>query len=147
MTTPPVVSITDELLAELEEAASKATPGGRIASSRRMLCRIDIDSDSETLATVYGESGENLANAQLICLCNPATVLALIARIRELEKDAARLDWVLEQGAIAAHSGVRGQPDRYQIEWPLLGEVFGEWFLSEREAIDAAMPSPPKEEA
>ena len=44
----------------------KHTPGPWEQKHQGMLCQIAINSDSDTLATVYGESGENLANARLI---------------------------------------------------------------------------------
>lgn len=45
---------------------SKHTPGPWTKSKRSMLFQISILSDEEHLATVYGESGENEANANLI---------------------------------------------------------------------------------
>ena len=59
--------------------------------------------------------------------------------IRLLKKDAEQLDWIVSEGAIVAHAGVRGEPYRYRVEWPLLGEAGINWFASERDAIDDAM--------
>lgn len=42
------------------------TPGPWIQSKRMMICQIAILSDEDQLATVYGETGENQANANLI---------------------------------------------------------------------------------
>ena len=45
----------------------KHTPGPWVASRGSFLFQIAINSESDTLAVVYGENGENEANARLIC--------------------------------------------------------------------------------
>lgn len=104
MTTPPVKSTTDELIEEIEAAASKATPGewtakgtlfgewsigsdyttdGKRLDNGRQLVAFS-PAASKTNAPVYAAMFE--ANAKHIALCSPANVQTLIARIRELEE-------------------------------------------------------------
>lgn len=105
MSTAPVMSINDELLAELEEAASNATPGpwyddccGSVEAGkkRRTVARFYQHTPGGTLHQGFQGC---IPNAQHIAAANPATVLALIARIRELEKDSGRYRWLRDSGS------------------------------------------------
>lgn len=93
MTTSPVMGITDELLAELEEAAKAATPGPWFPVSNNTFLEINTydskvaPSVASVCASQFLEGGNKEAqNGLHIARANPATVLALIARIRELDK-------------------------------------------------------------
>ena len=96
MTTGLLPSITDELVAELEALASKATPGpwGYDGS---YVCTVRNDGE-----TVYVQSWDPVADALLsknvhyIAAANPATILALLAERKELIKDRERLDWLAD---------------------------------------------------
>lgn len=62
------------------------TPGPWEASKGSFLCQININTESETLATVYGDTGENEANAHVIAAAPElyAAVENLIAAITPL---------------------------------------------------------------
>ena len=96
MTTSPTTSINEELLAELEQLAGKATPGPWEWEDR------EVDEEG------YGYIPECSYLVGAICLAghhegyeddcdfiaaaNPATILALLQHVRELSKDRERLD-------------------------------------------------------
>lgn len=96
-TTPPIMTINDELLAELEAAANAATPGpwnydGSYVCTMR-----------QEEGTVYVESWNPIADALLtknvhyIAKSNPATILALLQYVRELKADAERYRWLRDE--------------------------------------------------
>ena len=141
MSTSPVITVTDELLAELEEAASNATPGPW-SYDGSYVCTMRQDGE-----TVYVESWNPVADALLsknvkyISAANPATITALTAELRrlraenaELAKDAVRYQWL------------RNQSMEYRQNGPaaIMAEVSGEkgTFLELDDldtAIDTAM--------
>ena len=93
MTTTPVMSITEELLKELEEAAKAATPGPWFPVSNNAFLEINTDDDkaapsvANVCSSQFLDGGSKEAeNGLHIARANPDTVLALIARVRELEK-------------------------------------------------------------
>ena len=96
MSTSPVMSITDEMVVELEALASKATPG-TWSYDRSYVCTVRQDG-----GTTYVESWNPVADALLsknvhyIALANPATILALLAERKELVRDRERLDWLAD---------------------------------------------------
>ena len=138
-----VMTVTDELLAELEEAASNATPGPW-SYDGSYVCTMRQDGE-----TVYVESWNPVADALLsknvkyISAANPSTITALTAellRLRvenaELRKDAVRYRWL------------RNQSMEYRQNGPaaIMAEVSGEKgaFLELDDldtAIDTAMAS------
>lgn len=73
---------------KLRTLALAATPGEWGLVKGSFLYQTDIKAGADTLLTVYGENGENAANAAYIAAANPATLLALLDRIDELEGDA-----------------------------------------------------------
>lgn len=85
----PVPSITDDQLAEIEALARDAVPGP---------WKHEVDEDSCYGATfVMLDTGayspplcriDDEATAEFVAVTNPATILAMIARIRELERAA-----------------------------------------------------------
>lgn len=91
MTTSPVMTVTDELLAELEEAASNATPGPW-SYDGSYVCTMRQDGE-----TVYVESWNPVADALLsknvkyISAANPSTITALTAELRRLRAENAEL--------------------------------------------------------
>lgn len=100
MTTTPVPSITDDQLAAIEALALEATPGpwGRAGT--------DVAPTRNDQGTIYVELWKRVAealspaDAEFIATANPATILAMIERIRELEKLAdksAIIDRCMEQ--------------------------------------------------
>lgn len=113
MTTSPVISITDELIADLEAAANATGGIGWHAStaycsrskreSRAIYHRpspsvyVEIietpDSDPENGESIHAEE-----YWKYIGLANPATILALLAERAELIKDRTRLE------KLAAHA-------------------------------------------
>lgn len=141
MSISPVMTITDELLAELEEAASNATPGPW-SYDGYYICTMRQDGE-----TVYAESWNPVADALLsknvkyISAANPSTITALTAELRrlraenaELAKDAWRYQWL------------RNQSMEYRQNGPaaIMAEVSGEkgTFLELDDldtAIDTAM--------
>lgn len=92
MTTAPVQSITDVQLAELESKAKEATPG-QWGRDGYFVCPARAEA-----GTTYVESwrpaaeARSVENARFIAAANPATILALIATIRELTAAVPR--WI-----------------------------------------------------
>lgn len=95
------MTVTYELLAELEEAASNATPGPW-SYDGSYVCTMRQDGE-----TVYVESWNPVADALLsknvkyISAANPSTITALTAELRrlraenaDLAKDAGRYRWL-----------------------------------------------------
>ena len=114
MTTPPVPSITDELIAEIEQEALMATPGPWEQVGIHVHTKLGAENragslahhrDGWNIATVNPWSATNadgededlpvieqMANRAHIANCDPSTVLALITRLRaaEAERNAQR---------------------------------------------------------
>ncbi|MDT4846891.1 hypothetical protein FQZ97_809340 [compost metagenome] len=63
---------------------------------------------------------------------------ALLAEKAELRRDAERLDFLANEGAVIS-SVISNEPNRFRLEWPDLQEHQREWFPSPRAAIDAAI--------
>lgn len=116
MTNPIVVSITDELLAELEQLAGKvgamaldgaqtveAANGAMIecpvcggegyASAENDYCNFDNHAIGVEFYGIGPEFG--LAEAYFRA-SSPATILALLQHVRELKRDAERYRWLRE---------------------------------------------------
>jgi len=145
MSTSPVMSITDEMVAELEALASKAgalaidsaetveAQSGRMiecpvcggegyASAENDYCNFDNHAIGVEFYGIGPEFG--LADAYFR-KANPATILALLAERKELIKDRERLDWLADQGD--------------DCQWMNILRVETDDFESLRAAIDAAM--------
>lgn len=75
-------------LAAIEKAAKEATPGPWHSYPHVNTDRMQVDSRADLGVADCGWKGGHFAqaNADFIALANPATILALCARIRELEK-------------------------------------------------------------
>lgn len=92
-----VPSITDDLIAEIEAAAIAATGGDW--EYRLGLVRTLPDSDGYVPVAVAPHSPKNWRdqrdkNMQHIANCDPSTILALITRLRDSERDAERYKWM-----------------------------------------------------
>lgn len=105
MTTPPIMTITDELLAELEQLAGKATPGPWALEAIEDSCMgavylvSAIKAYPQPIARLTGWHDQNYLEA-----ANPATILSLIKHIRSLKtelsifkaSDAQAMRWLAE---------------------------------------------------
>jgi len=99
-TTGMVMTVTDELLAELEEAASNATQDEWELLPGTNLSGPEIIANGESIAWVL----DSEADAVHIATANPATITALTAELRrlraenaELAKDAGRYRWLRDR--------------------------------------------------
>lgn len=148
MTTPPVVSITDELIAELEAAANAATPQN--LDSAEEIIKADPDAmiecpvcGGEGYASIendycnfdnhaigvqfYGIGPEFGAGERYFRAANPATILALLQHVRELKADAERLDSLDKLREAYGFEGVH-EGNRWVLDGP---------FRNVRDAIDS----------
>lgn len=80
MTTQPIPSTTDDLIAEIEAAMASATPGYWYQAKG-----IGLVVDHNDCGVVCETHEDNPVDAIYIAACNPSNVRQLIARIRELE--------------------------------------------------------------
>lgn len=102
MSTPPVTSINDDLIAELEAAAKAATPGPWVTDGEYinehgnlLYCHVGVPGDgrlADTSSNCMVPDQECRSNAWFIATANPATILALLAERAELKRDADRLN-------------------------------------------------------
>lgn len=115
MTTSPVMTVTDELLAELEEAASNATPGPW-SYDGSYVCTMRQDGE-----TVYVESWNPVADALLsknvkyISAANPSTITALTAELHRLRAENAELGGLLREAGKTIHKVQAEQPTPLRI--------------------------------
>lgn len=101
---------------------------GHYTTPDRMHVISRVKPDGQEYAVVAITDGaDDEANAAYIAAANPAAVLALIARVRELEGDAVRFAWIANHGVPI----MPGAPGIY----PTCGK--GPAVL--RRAVDAAM--------
>ncbi|MGR2678679.1 ead/Ea22-like family protein [Chromobacterium haemolyticum] len=95
--------ITNEQLAELASLARAATPGPWKTGKRRQVVGpydVCVDTDIGPKVLLSGNSNfiaDGERDAAFAAAANPATVLALLDRIAELEQDAARYRWLLKK--------------------------------------------------
>ena len=130
-TAAPVMSITDELVAELEAAAS--------------YCVTEV-----IRSHPWSEQEFDLlrADERYVRAASPEFVLALLAERAELIKDRERLDWLIADSAIV-HAGTRSKcrgavtETIFWVAWPELEEMQNECFATPREAVDAARADNP----
>jgi hypothetical protein len=118
------MSITDELLAELEAAAGNACCYAR---------------DDWFSADDFDHPFEQ-GDAEFIAIANPSTIKALLAHIVELKRDAKRLEWLTRDRA-AMHELIGSDGPRYCLHWHDDGEQQEYVYKTPRDAIDAAMES------
>ena len=109
------MTVTDELLAELEEAASNATPGPW-SYDGSYVCTMRQDGE-----TVYVESWNPVADALLsknvkyISAANPSTITALTAELRRLRAENAELGGLLREAGKTIHKLQAEQPTPARI--------------------------------
>lgn len=87
MTTSPVMTVTDELLAELEEAASNATQDEWELLPGTNLSGPEIIANGESIAWVL----DSEADAVHMATANPQTITALTAELRRLRAENAEM--------------------------------------------------------
>lgn len=113
-TTPPIQTLTDELLGEIEaygcEQVSAMQAEALIAGLRTL-------------------RAENAAHVSCIAM--------QLLKIGELRKDAARLQFVIEEGITISQMNGTGTPMVYQCQWHDCRQI--DWYSSAIEAIDAAI--------
>lgn len=122
-TTPPIMTINDELLAELEQLARKSESVGEDWVSYADL--------AETLA--------NQCDIDYIAKANPSTILALLQHVRELKADAERYRFIRSRSAL---DGINLQID---VNDPEFGKstIIARWDYAD-DLIDAARSSSEK---
>ena len=110
MSTGPVMSITDDQIAEIEYLASNATRG----DWEFHICEIRANYDSDGY-TVIAESpsvpknwrDQRDTNMRYMATVCPAVAQALITRLREAERDAARYRFIREVAS--------GAPEDFEV--------------------------------
>lgn len=126
MTTSPVMTVTDELLAELEDAAGNATQDAWELLPGTNLSGPEVIANGEPIAWVLNSE----ADAVHIALANPATIAALTAELRRLRAENAELErqngllttavsdvWKLKEGKIkSACLSQAGDATNWQAE-------------------------------
>lgn len=123
MTTAPVTSITDELLAELESIQEDASAWTPYADAQ------------EYLGALAGRSLARIADMKQQIVAAGVTA----ENCEVFRRDAERLDWMFAEQCIIRVQNGTGSPCVYSLWWSTLGEGQREWHSSPREAIDAAM--------
>jgi hypothetical protein len=137
MSTSPVMAITDELVAELEALAGKATPGpwwidshGHNMVSESMDHQLVFTADDRMGKAERNKETGNLSHwpndwdASFIATANPATILALLAERAELKRDANCLRWLLDQGDNAQWQNIlRIEVDDYATVRDAINEI------------------------
>jgi hypothetical protein len=147
MTTPPIVSITDELIAELDLAANACGPmlldsaetltpadagaiecpvcyGEGYASLENDYCNFDNHAIG---VQFYGIGGEFGAGERYFRAASPAFILALLAERAELVKDRGRLNSLDQLGYAYGFQDMH-EGNRWEIDGP---------FSDVRKALDA----------
>jgi hypothetical protein len=121
-----MTDLTTERLDALEALAKAATPGPWYDDEGEVVCdakdwplvsRIDADGTVCTEGTA--------ADIAYIAAANPATMLALIARLREAKKERRLKRWQLKESSEDVVAFLQGQ-DRISAEmWKELGDAIG----------------------
>lgn len=109
-TTPPIMTINDELLAELEQLAGKATPGpwwidshGHNMVSESAGNKLVFTADDRMGKSERNKETGNLSHwpndwdASFIATANPETIKALLAEREELKRDAERYRFIKDK--------------------------------------------------
>lgn len=137
MTTTPVMSITDEQIAEIEATANRATQGQWEVADGHYPSFKEIKGPSFNVSIVVSATDLDFkdymartADAEHIAACNPTNILALISRLRAAEKDAERYRFIRDKGNCHSMS-----PAIHECDYD--GEYL--FFEDADRAIDAAM--------
>lgn len=96
MSTPPVMTLTDELLAEIEAAANSATKGRWCTDGLTWVCAKDSDQLNLGYALACCEGPDDFSNAKYIAALDPVVATAMTTELRQLraECQALRVDAV-----------------------------------------------------
>lgn len=135
------MTVTDELLAELEEAASKATGGDW--EYRLGLIRTMQDQDGYVPIAVAPNSprnwrGQRDANMQHIAAANPSTITALTAELRRLRAENAEL--AKDAGRYRAiRNSLSGQQGCSHTEMPCISDPISPFVTYTPDALDTAI--------
>ena len=98
-----------------------------------------------TTPTIPSITDEQLAEIERQCekfagfAVNSTLVEQLITRLRAAERDAERLDWMMQEQCVIQCQNGTSSPTVFNVYWPSLGESQRYWYATERDAIDAAM--------
>jgi hypothetical protein len=104
MSTPLVISVTDELVAELEALASKATPGNWATDGDTWVCANDSDQLNNGFVLAICEGPDKLKNAEYMAKASPLVIRALLAERAELKRDAERYRWLRDKALISTET-------------------------------------------
>lgn len=105
MTTSPVMTVTDELLAELEGLAAGATEGPWKYETDEDSCygAVFVKPDTEHYSPPICRIDHDVT-AEFVAATDPTTIMALTAELRrlraenaELAKDAGRYRWIVKK--------------------------------------------------
>lgn len=140
MSTVPVLSIADELVAELEsiymagwdasgEGWNAEYPGDAHDKPEFQLAM--RDACAPVLSVILSERAEMQQQLR--------AAMISVDNCELFRKDAERLDWMIAEQCVMQWQNGTGQPTVYSLAWPQLGEIQAEWHGSPRAAIDAAM--------
>ena len=150
MTTSPVITVTDELLAELDRSV-------RVVWRDDDATVIAVDALTAELRRLRAENAE-LAQSLAESRANDQAAMGwltslrwasgdrgermlpdLVTHIEGLAKDAGRLDYMIGEQAIVYEQNGTASPTVYSLSWPVEGCTQTEWHKSARDAIDTAM--------
>lgn len=144
MTTSPVMTVTDELLAELETHYRSVNDDSRallIAELRRLRAE-----NAELEQSLAESRANNQAAMGWLTSFRWASgdrgermLPELVTHIEVLAKDAGRLEWMVTEGAVIARMNGTGRPMCYQVSFPFESCQQIDWFPSWREAVDDIM--------
>lgn len=149
MTTSPVMTVTDELLAELDRSvravwhdddAAVVAVDALTAELRR------LRAENAGLAQSLAESRANdqaamgwLSAYRVAARGGDMPLPEMVSHIEGLAKDAGRLEWMVTEGAVIASMNGTGLPMCHQVSFPFESCQQLDWFPSWREAVDAMM--------
>lgn len=93
MSVSPVMSITDELVAELEALAGEATMGNWCTDGLTWVCAKDSDQLNGGYVLARCEGPDDFANAEYMAKASPLVIRAMLAERAELRRVIADVKW------------------------------------------------------
>ena len=142
MSTPLVISVTDELVAEIQRDFDRNGPcphfnWNPLGSGDWIHC----DDCGQQVGIEHLESAKAASEKH----GNLSVVLrSILSERAELLSDAGRLDWFIKECCVMECMNGSASPVVYRIYWSHEAEGQREWYASPRKAIDAAMQSEAK---
>lgn len=131
-------TITDDQIAEIEALAGSATPGPWGLTLDRGL---SVASSEWGLFDIRQDQPNFAVDAHYAAAANPKSVLALIARLREAERDAARYRWLRDRGdACQWMNIIRIDLEEFVMQDNALDAAIDAAMLSAREAAELPPP-------